>query len=99
MWWRGLWWRRKRGWCGSGRLGLARGRFRGRRLRLGRLRSERLLAREWALDRHTFGAALATRQVIAHKLAEMARQVTVAKTYVRDVIARWAEVILPVVQE
>ena len=47
------------------------------------------LAREWALDRHTFGAALATRQVIAHKLAEMARQVTVAKTYVRDVIARW----------
>jgi acyl-CoA dehydrogenase len=47
------------------------------------------LARAWALDRHTFGAPLAARQVIAHKLAEMARQVTVSKTYVRDVIARW----------
>lgn len=47
------------------------------------------LSRRWALDRRTFGAALAERQVIRHKLAEMARQVSVAKTYVRDVTARW----------
>ena len=47
------------------------------------------LARRWAADRRTFGAALQERQVIRHKLAEMARQVAVAQTYVRDVIARW----------
>jgi acyl-CoA dehydrogenase len=47
------------------------------------------LSRQWARDRHTFGAPLAQRQVIQHKLAEMARQVSVAKTYVRDVTARW----------
>lgn len=28
--------------------------------------------------------------MIRHKLAEMSRQVSVAKTYVRDVIARWS---------
>ncbi len=49
------------------------------------------LARQWALDRRTFGAPLADRQVIAHKVAEMARQVSVAKTYVRDVTARWVD--------
>lgn len=48
------------------------------------------LTRQWAQDRHTFGAALAQRQVIRHKLAEMARQTAVATTYVRDVIARWS---------
>lgn len=48
------------------------------------------LARQWALDRRTFGAPLAGRQVVRHKLADMARQVAVAKTYVRDVTARWS---------
>ncbi|TCK22262.1 acyl-CoA dehydrogenase family protein [Pseudonocardia endophytica] len=48
------------------------------------------LTRRWALDRRTFGAPLADRQVVRHKLAEMARQVAVAKTYVRDVTARWS---------
>jgi acyl-CoA dehydrogenase len=47
------------------------------------------LARRWAADRHTFGAPLTERQVIRHKLAEMACRTTVAKTYVRDVIGRW----------
>ena len=49
------------------------------------------LARQWALDRETFGVPLAQRQVVRHKLAEMARQATVARTYVRDVTARWSE--------
>jgi acyl-CoA dehydrogenase len=47
------------------------------------------LANQWARDRHTFGTPLIQRQVIQHKLAEMARQVSVTKTYVRDVTARW----------
>jgi acyl-CoA dehydrogenase len=47
------------------------------------------LAQTWATQRHTFGAPLITRQVIRHKLAEMARQTAVAKTYLRDVTARW----------
>jgi acyl-CoA dehydrogenase len=47
------------------------------------------LARRWAADRRTFGARLVDRQVVRHKLAEMARLVAVAKTYVRDVIIRW----------
>lgn len=47
------------------------------------------LARRWAHDRRTFGEPLAQRQVIRHRLAEMAREVAVARTYVRDVAARW----------
>jgi acyl-CoA dehydrogenase len=47
------------------------------------------LARARVTDRHTFGSPLRDRQVIRHKLAEMARQVAVAKTYLRDVAARW----------
>jgi acyl-CoA dehydrogenase len=47
------------------------------------------LTRQWTLDRSTFGQPLAQRQVVRHKLAEMARQTAVARTYVRDVIARW----------
>jgi acyl-CoA dehydrogenase len=48
------------------------------------------LARAWARDRHTFGAPLDSRQVVRHKLAEMFRRVAVAKTFVRDVTARWS---------
>ena len=48
------------------------------------------LGKEYATVRTTFGVPLAQRQVIRHKLAEMQRQTLVARTYVRDVTARWA---------
>jgi acyl-CoA dehydrogenase len=44
----------------------------------------------WVRDRHTFGRPLASRQLIKHRLAEMARQVDVARTYVRHVAVRVA---------
>ncbi|WP_408630050.1 acyl-CoA dehydrogenase family protein [Actinomycetospora lemnae] len=44
---------------------------------------------DWARTRQTFGAPLAQRQVVRHQIAEMARTTTVARTYVRDVLARW----------
>ncbi|MGI5246875.1 acyl-CoA dehydrogenase family protein [Dactylosporangium sp. CA-139066] len=44
----------------------------------------------WVRDRHTFGRPLAARQLIKHRLAEMARQVDVARTYVRHVAVRVA---------
>jgi acyl-CoA dehydrogenase len=47
------------------------------------------LALDWARERRTFGRPLASRQVIRHKLAEMARQVDVARTYTRAVMQRW----------
>ncbi|WP_158890869.1 acyl-CoA dehydrogenase family protein [Amycolatopsis anabasis] len=47
------------------------------------------LAIEWARQRVTFGRPLATRQVIRHKLAEMARQVSAARAFVHDVAARY----------
>lgn len=40
-------------------------------------------------SRETFGRPLATRQVVRHRLAEMARQVDVARTYTRAVADRW----------
>jgi acyl-CoA dehydrogenase len=46
------------------------------------------LSVEWARQRHTFGRPLASRQVIRHKLAEMARQVDVARTYTRTILQR-----------
>ncbi|NMN95864.1 acyl-CoA dehydrogenase family protein [Antrihabitans stalactiti] len=45
----------------------------------------------WARERTTFGEPLAHRQVIRHKLAEMARQTTAARTFVRDVVARYVD--------
>ena len=47
------------------------------------------LALGWARDRETFGRPLSSRQVIRHKLAEMARQVDVARTYTRAVAQRY----------
>ncbi|TFV55135.1 acyl-CoA dehydrogenase [Geodermatophilus sp. DF01-2] len=47
------------------------------------------LALGWARQRQTFGRPLSSRQVIRHKLAEMARQVDVARTYTRSVMQRW----------
>jgi acyl-CoA dehydrogenase len=43
----------------------------------------------WARQRETFGAPLSSRQVVRHRIAQMARQATVARTYVRDVLARY----------
>ncbi|PXX58428.1 acyl-CoA dehydrogenase [Nocardia tenerifensis] len=43
----------------------------------------------WVRDRVTFGEPLANRQVIQHKLAEMARQITTTRVYVRDVVSRY----------
>ncbi|MFZ5868975.1 MAG: acyl-CoA dehydrogenase family protein [Actinomycetota bacterium] len=47
------------------------------------------LALGWARDRETFGRPLSSRQVIRHKLAEMARQVDVARSYTRAVMQRF----------
>lgn len=47
------------------------------------------LAVGWARDRETFGRPLSSRQVIRHKLAEMARQVDVARCYTRAVAQRY----------
>lgn len=40
-------------------------------------------------ERETFGRPLASRQVVRHRLAEMARRTDVARTYVRAVVGRW----------
>lgn len=45
---------------------------------------------EWTKTRKTFGEPLASRQVVRHRLAEMARLVDVARTYVRHVAVRVA---------
>jgi acyl-CoA dehydrogenase len=44
----------------------------------------------WCRDRETFGRPLATRQVVRHRLAEMATKVDVARTYVQSVAIRVA---------
>ncbi len=44
----------------------------------------------WVRDRDTFGRPLASRQLVRHKIAEMARQTDVARTYVRAVAERHA---------
>src|SRR5206468_4451600 len=44
----------------------------------------------WTRARHTFGAPLASRQLVRHRLAEMARMIDVARTYVRHIAVRVA---------
>ncbi|MFG1921713.1 acyl-CoA dehydrogenase family protein [Cryptosporangium sp. NPDC048952] len=44
---------------------------------------------DWVKIRETFDRPLASRQVVRHKVAEMARQVDVARTYTRAVIDDW----------
>lgn len=46
------------------------------------------LSIRWARERQSFGRRLVDRQVIRHKLAEMARRVDVAREYTRAVLAR-----------
>ncbi|SEG55131.1 acyl-CoA dehydrogenase [Thermomonospora echinospora] len=43
----------------------------------------------WIRERETFGRPLSSRQVIRHKVAEMARQVDVARTYTRRITERY----------
>lgn len=49
------------------------------------------LSLAWVKDRDTFGRPLSSRQVVRHKLAEMARQVWVAKTATRAAYEVWLE--------
>ncbi|GAC1609969.1 MAG: acyl-CoA dehydrogenase family protein [Mycobacteriales bacterium] len=44
---------------------------------------------QWVKERETFGRPLASRQVVRHKLAEMARQTDVARTYTRATYDKW----------
>jgi acyl-CoA dehydrogenase len=44
---------------------------------------------DWCRLRNTFGRPLISRQVVQHKLTEMARRVDVARTYARDVAVRY----------
>ncbi len=48
------------------------------------------LTLRWVRDRETFGRPLLTRQVVRHRLAEMARLTDVARTYTRAVAVRLA---------
>jgi acyl-CoA dehydrogenase len=43
----------------------------------------------WVRERETFGRPLSSRQVVRHKIAEMARQVDVARTYTRRMTERY----------
>lgn len=47
------------------------------------------LSIDWVKNRETFGSSLASKQVIRHKIAEMARQVSVARSYVWTIAERW----------
>lgn len=42
----------------------------------------------WCRDRETFGRPLAARQLVRHRLAEMARRAAVARVFTRDVLLR-----------
>ncbi len=44
---------------------------------------------QWVRDRETFGRPLVSRQVVRHKIAEMARQTDVARTYTRAAYEAW----------
>ncbi|HEX7307680.1 acyl-CoA dehydrogenase family protein [Lentzea sp.] len=43
---------------------------------------------EWVRNRETFGKPLVKRQVVSHKLAEMAQRIDLARTYTREVAVR-----------
>lgn len=49
------------------------------------------LTLQWVKDRETFGRPLSSRQVVRHKVAEMARQVWVAKTATRAAYEAWLD--------
>jgi acyl-CoA dehydrogenase len=43
----------------------------------------------WIHERETFGKPLSARQVVRHRMVEMAREIDVARTYTRSVTNRW----------
>jgi acyl-CoA dehydrogenase len=47
------------------------------------------LVTPWVRERETFGRPLSSRQVVRHDMAEMAREIDVARTYARSVATRW----------
>jgi acyl-CoA dehydrogenase len=47
------------------------------------------LTLQWVRARQTFGRPLSTRQVVAHRVAEMAQRTDVARTYTRAVVDDW----------
>jgi acyl-CoA dehydrogenase len=47
------------------------------------------LTLDWIRSRETFGRPLATRQVVQHRVAEMARRTDVARVYTRAVVDDW----------
>ena len=47
------------------------------------------LSMTWVRERETFGRPLVSRQLVQHQLAEMAREVDVARTYTRAVTNDW----------
>ncbi|MCU1623485.1 MAG: putative acyl CoA dehydrogenase [Frankiales bacterium] len=49
------------------------------------------LTTQWVKDRETFGRPLASRQVVRHKVAEMARQVWMAKITTRAAYDAWLD--------
>jgi acyl-CoA dehydrogenase len=49
------------------------------------------LTLRWVRERETFGRPLSSRQVVRHRVAEMARQAWVAKTATRAAMAAWHE--------
>jgi acyl-CoA dehydrogenase len=48
------------------------------------------LTRRWTQDRTTFGAPLASRQAVVHRLVEAHQRIELARTYTRSVVARHA---------
>jgi acyl-CoA dehydrogenase len=49
-------------------------------------------------ERHTFGRAVVSRQVVQHRLVEMARRLDVARTYTREVARRTAAGEMPIAE-
>lgn len=47
------------------------------------------LTMDWIRERETFGRPLSSRQVVRHKMAEMAREIDVARVYTQTVTTRW----------
>ena len=47
------------------------------------------LTMRWVHERETFGRPLSSRQVVRHRMAEVAREIDVARTYTRAVTDRW----------
>jgi acyl-CoA dehydrogenase len=46
---------------------------------------------DWAKSRVSFGRPLATRQVLRHRIAEMATEITAAETFCRSVAVQWVK--------